>query len=440
MRGRAARHWWIRGVRVVDPAAGVDGRRDLWVIDGILAAAAPEGAPPPEVIDGAGLVAAPAFVDPHVHFREPGDGRSETVASGLAAAERGGYGAVFAMANTDPVNDRPEITAAMLRSAAATGSPVRLHVVAAATVGLAGREVADLAAQKAAGAMAVSDDGKPVVDDAVMAAVLRRAADLGLPVFSHCETPSLHPGGVAHDGVPAGRLGLPGIPGESEARMVRRDIVLAERLGVTVHICHLSTAAAVEAVRGAKARGLPVTAEAAPHHLALSDEDLLRTLPDGSPDAHFKMNPPLRALADRDAVVGALLDGTVDCVATDHAPHHASRKRECGFRAAAFGVIGLENAFAVLHERLVATGRIPLGVLLERMGAGAARVARLPAATLVPGQRAALVLLALEGGGPVDGARFASLSRNCPFDGERVRGGVAGLLLGDRLLPGAGKA
>ena len=202
MRGRAARHWWIRGVRVVDPAAGVDGRRDLWVIDGILAAAAPEGAPPPEVIDGAGLVAAPAFVDPHVHFREPGDGRSETVASGLAAAERGGYGAVFAMANTDPVNDRPEITAAMLRSAAATGSPVRLHVVAAATVGLAGREVADLAAQKAAGAMAVSDDGKPVVDDAVMAAVLRRAAALGLPVLSHCETPSQHPRRVAHDRVP----------------------------------------------------------------------------------------------------------------------------------------------------------------------------------------------------------------------------------------------
>ncbi|NUN52048.1 MAG: dihydroorotase, partial [Planctomycetaceae bacterium] len=181
-----------------------------------------------------------------------------------------------------------------------------------------------------------------------------------------------------------------------------------------------------------------LTAEAAPHHLALSDEDLLRTLPDGSPDAHFKMNPPLRALADRDAVVGALLDGTVDCVATDHAPHHASRKRECGFVKASFGVIGLENAFAVLHDRLVATGRVPLPVLLERMGAGAARVARLPVPTLAPGAPAEVVLLDLRGEFPLEAARFASLSRNCPFDGERVRGRVAGLLLRDRLLPGTG--
>jgi dihydroorotase len=418
----------------VDPLPGVNEVRDLRILDGILVDEVPGDAPPPSILDGSGLVAAPAFVDPHVHFREPGDGRSETVATGLAAAERGGYQAVFAMANTNPVNDRPEITEAMLRSAEGTGSPVRLHVVAAATMGLKGSEISDLAAQKAAGASAVSDDGMPVVDDGMMAEVLRVSAELGLPVFSHCETPSLHPGGVAHDGEPARRLDLPVIPGESEARMVRRDIGLAARLGVPVHICHISTAASVEAVREARERGLPVTAEAAPHHLALSDEDLLRTLPDGGADAHLKMNPPLRALADRDAVVEALLDGTLDCVATDHAPHHGSRKRECGFVKAAFGVIGLENAFAVLHDRLVATGRMPLADLLERMGAGAARVARLPQPTLATGSPAAVVLLDLDAETPLDAARFASLSRNCPFDGETTRGGVAGLLLGDRLL------
>jgi dihydroorotase len=386
------------------------------------------------VIEGAGLVAAPAFVDPHVHFRDPGDGESETVASGLAAAERGGYAAVLCMANTDPVNDRPGITEGILRTARASGSPVRLLVASAATEGLLGRVPADLAAQAAAGAAAVSDDGKPVLDDGVMEAVLRAAADLGLPVMDHCETPSLHPGGVAHGGEPARALGLPGIPAESEARMVRRDIALAERLRLPVHLCHLSTAEAVGAVREARARGVPVTAEAAPHHLALSDEDLLRTLPGGVPDAHFKMNPPLRTLRDREAVIGGLADGTIDCVATDHAPHPASRKRGCGFLEAAFGVIGLENAFPVLHDRLVATGRLPLRTLLDRMSAGPARVLRIPAPTLRDGAPAAVVLLRTASAARVDASRFASLSRNCPFDGESVRGAVAGLLLGDRLL------
>lgn len=433
-RGRRARHRLLRGARVVDPATGEDRVRDVRVVDGVLAAAAPEGIPAAETVEAAGLVVAPAFVDPHVHFREPGDGRSETTASGLAAAERGGYAAVFCMANTDPVNDAPEITGRILRAAGAAGSPVRLHVVSAATKGLLGREVADLAAQKAAGASAVSDDGKPVLDDAVMERVLVRAAELGLPVLSHCETPSLHPGGVAHDGEPARRLGLAGIPSESEARMVRRDIALAERLGAPVHLCHVSTGEGVRAVREAKERGVPVTAEAAPHHLALVDEDLLATLPGGRPDAHLKMNPPLRSRGDREAVVAGLLDGTLDCVATDHAPHPEDRKRGCGFEESAFGIIGLESAFAVLHDRLVATGRFPLKTLLERMSSGAARAALVPAPSLREGAPAALVLLDLEARVPLDAASFASLSRNCPFDGRTFRGRVAGLCIGDRLL------
>jgi len=429
-RAEESPHWLFRGARVIDPAAGEDRVRDLRVLDGVVRADAPRGAPPPRVVEAAGRVLAPAFVDPHVHFRDPGDGRSETTASGLAAAARGGYAAVFCMANTDPPNDRPEITAALLRAARDSGSPVRLFPVAAATRGLAGREVADLESQRAAGAAAVSDDGKPVTDDAVMGEVLRRAAALGLPVLSHCESPSLHPGGVAHDGAPARRLGLAGMPSEGEARMVRRDLALAERLGVPVHLCHLSTEAAVRAVRDARGRGVAVTAEAAPHHLALGDEDLLRLLPDGRPDPHLKMNPPLRAAADREALIGALLDGTVDCVATDHAPHPPSRKRGCGFAEAAFGVIGLESAFAVLHDRLVVPGRVPLGVLLERMSSGGARVGRIPAPTLREGGRAEAVLLDIGARGTLDPEEFASLSRNCPFAGDALQGRVAGLLLG----------
>ncbi len=429
-RRTAHSHLLFAGARLVDPATDRDERGDLRVVDGRVAAAPPRGAARESVVDAADLVIAPAFVDPHVHFREPGDGRSETVASGLAAAERGGYADVFAMANTDPVNDRPEITAAMLRSAAASGSPVRLHVVAAATEGLRGLVPTDLAAMVRAGARAVSDDGRPVLDDGVMERVLRTAQELGIPVLSHCETPALHPGGAAHDGPPARALGLPGIPGESETALVRRDVALAERLGAPVHLCHVSTAASVEVLRAARARGVPVTAEAAPHHLLLTDEDLLRVLEDGSPDAHLKMNPPLRAPEDRAAVVAALADGTIDCVATDHAPHEAARKRGCGFRAAAFGVIGLENAFPVLHAGLVAAGTMGLATLLSRMGRDAARVARLPAPSLEPGAPAALVLLRMGGESTVDAAAFASLSRNCPFSGRPVLASVAGIVVG----------
>ncbi len=435
--GEAHPHWVLRGARIVDPVSGEDRVRDLRVVEGAIRSEAPPGGPPARIVDATGLVLAPAFADPHVHFREPGDGRSETVASGLAAAERGGYADVFCMANTDPPNDRGAVTEGILRSARGSGSPVRLHVVAAATRGLRGTDLADLAEQRSAGAAAVSDDGMPVVDDAVMERILLRAADLGLPVFSHCETPSLHPGGVAHEGEAAGRLGLPGIPAESEARMVRRDIALAERLGVPVHVCHVSTAAAVRAVREAKGRGVPVTAEAAPHHLALFDGDLLRTLPDGSPDAHLKMYPPLRGREDREAVLAALADGTADCVATDHAPHPEGRKRGCGFARAAFGVIGLESAFAVLHDRLVSTGRIPLRTLLHRMSAGAARVARIPPPSLADGAPAAVVLLDLQSRVRLEAAGFASLARNCPFDGESLVGRVAGLLVGDRLVRSA---
>jgi len=263
-----------------------------------------------------------------------------------------------------------------------------------------------------------------------MEEVLGRAAALGMPVLSHCETPPLHPAGVAHDGPAARALGLPGIPAESETRMVLRDLALAERLRAPVHLCHLSAAASVEAVRAAKGRGVPVTAEAAPHHLVLDEGALRRPGPGGGPDPYLKMNPPLRGVEDRRALVAALADGTVDCVGTDHAPHAEPRKRVAGFLGAAFGVIGLENAFAVLHDRLVLPGLLPLTTLLLRMGEGAARAARVPPGSLAEGTRAGLVLLDLEARWRVDAAAFASRSRNCPFDGETLRGRVAGLVLG----------
>ncbi|MHC4923722.1 MAG: dihydroorotase, partial [Planctomycetota bacterium] len=371
-------HLVLRGGRVMDPTTGEDAVRDVIVVDGVLVEAVGEEAGEPTVVDVSGRVVAPAFADPHVHFREPGDGKSETVASGLAAAERGGYADVLAMANTKPVNDDPEITRAMRASAAASGSPVRLHVVTAATIGLAGEVMADLAAQKEAGCIAVSDDGMPIVDDAMMEQVMRTSHGLEMPVLSHCETPHLHPGGVAHDGAPARELGLPIIPGESEANLVRRDIALAERTGLPVHLCHVSTAASVEAVAEARSRGVPVTGEAAPHHLVLSDENLRTPAPDGTPDAHLKMNPPLRDPADRDAVVQALRDGVLDCIATDHAPHDASKKRGAGFVDAAFGVIGLENAFVALYHHLVRPGHLDLMTLLQRMGPGAAAAGGMP--------------------------------------------------------------
>lgn len=410
----------IRGARVLDPGAGIDEVRDLFVRDGRLFFDPPKGGAE-RTLDAEGLVAVPGFVEIHAHLREPGFTESETVETGLAAALAGGYTAVFAMANTKPVNDRPEVTAQMLRAARTAGSPVRLYPVTAATLGMAGRELADYEAQRAAGAGAVSDDGIPVLDDETMRRSMAAAARAGLPVFSHATHHPAPGGGVMHDGPAARALGVKGLPREEEDRLVRRDVEAAIATGAPVHICHLSTVGGVEAVRRGREKGAPVTAEAAPHHLLLTDRDVR------GPDE--KMNPPLREEADRLAVVAALAEGLIGAIATDHAPH-APEKKALGIERAPFGVIGMETAFPALYTGLVLGGALPLATLVARMTAGPAAIGRVPGGRLVEGERAEIALLDLETAFVPGERPLRSKSRNCPFLSRTLRGGVAATVAG----------
>lgn len=377
------------------------------------------------VVGLAGKVVAPAFVEIHAHLREPGGEASETIASGLAAARAGGYGHVLAMANTNPVNDRPEVTRTMLAAAAAAGTGVRLHPVSAATTGLAGREPAAWREQVAAGCVAISDDGKPVAEPHALRAVLEAARDLGVPYLSHAECPALFHGPI-HAGDAAARFGVRGIPRECESDCVRAEIALAEVLGARLHVCHVSTSDSVEAVRAAQARGARVSAEATPHHLLLTDAEFLVR----GPDTSLKMNPPLRPAADRDAVVAGLRDGTLCAVATDHAPH-APHLKARGLADAPFGAIGLESAFSVLHEHLIVRGGWPLDVLVRRLTSGPADAVGIAAGRLFAGP-AALVVLDPVAPFRIRAEAFRSRSRNCPFDGWEGRGRVVGTWLGGR--------
>jgi dihydroorotase len=413
----------VRNVETLCPATDLSGRRDLWVKDGTLHLSDPGGKP--EIsIDGEGLLAVPGFIELHAHLRDPGFPASETIATGLAAALAGGYTAVFAMANTRPPNDDPRITRGMIEAARACGSPVRLYPVAAATLGLLGREACDYPPQRKAGAAAVSDDGRPVLDDEVMAACMAGAARAGLPIFDHATHGPEPGGGIVHAGPAALARGLAGLPREEEDRLVRRDIALSKRSGHGIHIQHLSTLGAIEAVREARASGVPVTAEAAPHHLLLTDEDA--TGPD------FKMNPPLREERDRRALVEALLDGTVDAVATDHAPHAPELKAR-GLPGAPFGVIGMESAFPALFTGLVLPGALPLDRLVRLLTSGPASVGRVPGGRLEAGVRVELNLLDLATAFRFDSACLRSRSRNCPFLGRTLRGRVVATVAGDRL-------
>ena len=410
----------VRDAEVLCPSGGLSGRMDLWVENGILRHRDP-GRPADRELDAEGLVAVPGFVEIHAHLREPGFTDSETVESGLAAAFAGGYTAVFAMANTQPPNDSPGITLSMLDAARAAGSPVRLYPVGAATVGMRGEEPSDYAAQLEAGAGAISDDGLPVTDDAVMERCMAEAAAVGIPIFDHATHGPCPGGGVVHEGEAARRRGLPGLPREEEDGLVARDISLAERTGHPVHICHISTIGGVDAVRNALERGVPVTAEATPHHLLLTDE--LAVGPD------HKMNPPLREEADRRAVLAGLRDGTIRAVATDHAPH-APALKERGILKAPFGVIGMESAFAALYTGLVLEGDLPLAVLVERLTSGPAGIVGIPGGRLTDGARAEIALLDLPTEFTFDAADLRSRSRNCPFLGKRLRGRVAATLAG----------
>ena len=434
----------IAGGRVIDPASGRDGRADLLIAQGVIQAVAP-AIPAGSVgenarrIDAAGLVVCPGFIDIHAHLREPGFEYKETIATGAAAAARGGFTTVCAMPNTDPPIDNAAVVDYVHRRAAAV--PVRVRVIGCVTRGRAGREMADLEELAAAGVVAFSDDGDPVTDAALMRLALAYSRDLGAPVVNHCQEHSLCPGGVMAEGWVSSRLGLAGIPAVAEDAMVARDIGLAELTGGRLHIAHLSTAGSVAMVRQAKARGIPVTAEVCPHHLLLTDQWALGGKGDpaaagpASYDTATKVYPPLRTPDDVAACIAGLADGAIDCIATDHAPHEQASK-ECTYHDAAFGISALETALGTALAP-VHSGALDLPTVVERLTAGPARVlgdAFRRYAALSPGTPADLTLFDPDAAWTVDVSRFASLGRNTPLDGVELRGRVAATVVNGRIV------
>jgi dihydroorotase len=418
----------IRHGRVLDPAGGIDAIQDVLIEDGAItrvgaSLAAPEGA---RVIDAIDKVVCPGFIDIHVHLREPGHEYKETVATGTRAAAAGGFTAVCCMANTDPVNDNGAVTDYILAKARTEGA-VRVYPIGAVTRGLKGETLAELAELAEAGCVAFSDDGKPVMNAALYRHAMEYVLPFGVPVVSHAEDVHLSRGASMNEGVVSTELGLTGAPAASEDIMVARDILLAELTGAHVHIAHLSTAGAVRLVRDGKARGIRVTAEVTPHHLVLT-EDAVRTY-----DPNTKMAPPLRSKRDREALVEGLLDGTIDCIATDHAPHALSEK-EGEYDHSAFGIVGLETAVAVLLDQLVRPGHVPLATLVARMTRDPARLLNLPGGRLTAGAPADLTLLDLEAEHTVAPARFRSRSRNTPFGGWTLRGAPWMTIVGGKVV------
>jgi dihydroorotase len=365
----------------------------------------------------------------HVHLREPGQEHKETVATGTASAVAGGFTAVACMPNTVPVNDNATVTALILARAAAAGL-ARVYPIGAVSKGSKGELLADIAELKRAGCVAITDDGHPVATALLLRRALEYAGMFDLPVIEHCEDPSLKGDGVAHEGFHAANLGLRGIPGAAEALGVERGVLLAELTGSAFHVAHMSARQSLRAVRKAKEAGIRVTCEVAPHHFTLTDEALQDPVPY---DTNTKMNPPLREAADRDAMVAGIADGTVDVIATDHAPHHQDEK-QVEFDRAPFGIVGLETAVALSIDRLVHAGHIRLPRLVELLSVNPARILRIPGGTLTPGAPADITILAPERTTRVDARTFRSRSRNTPFDGWELRGAVAATLVGGRVL------
>ncbi len=418
----------LRGGRVVDPANGIDALCDV-LIDGCrIAAVGPRiDAAADRTIDARGLVIVPGLIDMHVHLREPGDEAKETILTGVRAAVRGGFTTVCAMPNTRPVNDRREITERILAEARRAGL-ANVLPIAAITRASGGRDLVDMADLVTAGAVAFSDDGRPVPDSRVMRQALEAAAAAGSLVIDHCEDRSLAEGGAINEGALSARLGMPGLPAAAEDIMVARDIILAEAAGTRVHIAHLSTAGAVRMVGEAKARGVRVSAEATPHHLLLTDEAL------ASGDANYKMNPPLRTASDSAALAEALRTGVVEAIATDHAPHTAEEKGR-GLAAAPFGIVGLETAVSLVLDRLVRPGTISFPRFVELLSAGPARLLGLARkGRLAAGADADLTVLDPDLPVTVDKTRFESKGRNTPFDGWTLRGGPVMTIVSGRIV------
>jgi len=414
----------IQNGRVIDPSQDYDAKADVLIEDGRIAEVGKKLRATGDVIDAAGLIVVPGFIDLHTHLREPGQEHKETIATGTRAAVAGGYTAVCAMANTVPPNDERAVTEMIIAEAARNGA-CRVYPIGAVSRGLNGEELAEFADLRAAGCVAVSDDGKPVANAQLMRRALEYASMLQMPVVAHEEDLHLRDGGVMHEGFYSTLLGLGGIPAASEETLVARDVILAAMTNAHLHIAHLSTAGAVEAVRSARKAGVHVTCEVTPHHLALTDEAVQ------SYSTNLKMNPPLRSEDHRRAVIKAIADGTVDAIATDHAPHHFDEKN-VEFDLAPFGIIGLETAFPICYDRLVRSKVIGLPRLIELMSTSPARIFNLPGGTLRKGSPADVALLNLDERFQVTNT-FQSKASNSPFIGETLQGRVMATIVGGAL-------
>ena len=422
---------FIEGGRVIDPANGVDGVRTVVLRDGKVAEVAERVERPRDarLVDARGKWVTPGFVDLHVHLREPGQEYKETVATGARAAVAGGFTTICCMPNTKPVNDNASVTELILARAASAGL-ARVLPLGCISKAQEGHELAEYGELKAAGCVAVSDDGRPVVSSSLMRRALEYARAFGLPLAVHEEDPLLVGKGVMHEGATSTRLGLKGIPNAAEDVMVLRDLALLELTGGHLHVQHVSTRGAVRAIRDARRRGLPVTAEVTPHHLALTDEDVGAS----GYSTDFKMAPPLRGAADVAALREGLADGTIDAVATDHAPHSAVEK-DLEFDAALNGVVGLETAFSVCLE-LVRKGALPDRRLVEALTAGPARAFGIAAGTLSRGAAADVAVLDPAAEWVVDPAKLHSKSRNTPWKGKRLVGRCVYTVVGGRIVHG----
>ena len=418
----------IKNGRVIDPASKTDAALDVLLdgekIKGVAPAGRMGAGADAEVLDANGLIVAPGFVDLHAHLREPGQESSETIETGTRAAARGGFTAVCCMPNTKPVNDNASVTRFILDRARATGS-VRVWPIGAASLGSKGEAISEIAGMKEAGIVAVSDDGKPIATAKLARQVMDYCRSLDLPVIEHAEDFSLAAGAVMREGVSSTRLGLRGMPAAAEAVCVARDVQLAELTSARLHIAHLSAKASLEQVRLAKSRGLRVTCEVTPHHLTLTDEDVTY-------DSRFKMNPPLAAREDLAALLEGLADGTVDAIATDHAPHEPALK-DVEFDRAPFGILGFETALGLALEQLVHSGKISLMRMVELFTTGPARVLEIER-KIAAGQPADLTIFSTDRTWTYSVEESPSKSRNSPFDGRKFKGGPVATIVGGRLV------
>ncbi len=415
----------IKNGRVLDPASKTDAKLDVLLDGGRIAQVAPAiSAPGAEVFDASGLIVSPGFIDLHCHLREPGEDHKETIETGTRAAARGGFTAVCCMPNTKPVNDNASVTRGILERAAA-GASVRVWPIGAASLGSKGEALAEIAAMKSAGIVAVSDDGRPIASAKLLRQVMDYCNSLGLPVIDHCEDTSLSAGGVMREGPTSVRMGLRGIPACAESIAVARGVQIAELTGGHFHVAHLSCRESLDQVRAARAKGLRVTCEVTPHHFTLTDE-LITTY-----DTRFKMNPPLASPEDRDALIAGLADGSVDCIATDHAPHDAASK-DVEFDKAPFGITGFETALALALGKLVHTERISLMRMVELFTTGPARVLGIKRA-VAPGEIADLTLFSTSREWTFRAADSASKSRNTPFDGTAFAGGPMATIVAGKI-------